>query len=104
MVLYYNKTLFDKNGWTPPKTKAELDTLANAMLAKGVTPFSVGNGDWRAANEWHVSVILNHAAGPVNVYKALKGEIPWTDPVFVQAIDQLKDWYQKGWSARTTSR
>ena len=97
MVLYYNKTLFDKNGWTPPKTKAELDTLANAMLAKGVTPFSVGNGDWRAANEWHVSVILNHAAGPVNVYKALKGEIPWTDPVFVQAIDQLKDWYQKGW-------
>jgi raffinose/stachyose/melibiose transport system substrate-binding protein len=97
MVLYYNKTLFDKNGWQPPKTKAELDTLANAMIAKGVTPFSVGNGDWRAANEWHVTVALNHAAGPEAIYKALKGEIPWTDPVFVEAINDLKDWYQKGW-------
>jgi raffinose/stachyose/melibiose transport system substrate-binding protein len=97
MVLYYNKTLFDKNGWAPPKTKADLDSLAAAMAAKGVTPFSVGNGDWRAANEWHVTVILNHYAGPENIYRALKGEIPWTDPVFVQAINELKDWYQNGW-------
>ncbi len=97
MVLYYNKTLFDKNGWTPPKTLAELNALATAMQAKNITPFSVGNGDWRAANEWHVTVVLNHYAGPENIYKALKGEIPWTDPVFVQAINVLKDWYQKGW-------
>src|SRR5882757_3396964 len=26
MVLYYNKTLFEKNGWQPPKTLAELNT------------------------------------------------------------------------------
>jgi raffinose/stachyose/melibiose transport system substrate-binding protein len=97
MVLYYNKTLFDKNGWTPPTTMKELNMLAEAMQAKNITPFSVGNGDWRAANEWHVSVILNHYAGPDNVAKALKGEIPWTDPVFVKAIDVLNDWYQKGW-------
>ncbi len=97
MVLYYNKTLFDKNGWKAPKTKAELNALAEAMMAKGITPFSVGNGDWRAANEWHVTVALNHSAGPENIYKALKGEIPWTDPAFVQAINELKDWYQKGW-------
>jgi raffinose/stachyose/melibiose transport system substrate-binding protein len=97
MVLYYNKTLFDKNGWTPPKSIAELNALAEAMQAKNITPFSVGNADWRAANEWHVTVVLNHYAGPENIYKALKGEIPWTDPVFVQAIDVLKDWYQKGW-------
>src|SRR5580700_10075464 len=97
MVLYYNKTLFDKNGWGPPKTMAELNTIGEALLAKNITPFSVGNGDWRPANEWHVSVVLNHYAGPENIYKALKGEIPWTDPVFAQAIDVLKNWYQKGW-------
>jgi raffinose/stachyose/melibiose transport system substrate-binding protein len=72
MVLYYNKTLFDKNGWAPPKTMAELNTIAEALMAKGITPFSVGNGDWRAANEWHVSVILNHYAGPETIYRALK--------------------------------
>ena len=97
MVLYYNKTLFAKNGWQPPKTLDELNGLAAAMQAKGITPFSVGNGDWRGANEWHVTVVLNHFAGPENVYKALKGEIPWTDPVFEGAIGLLNDWYQKGW-------
>jgi raffinose/stachyose/melibiose transport system substrate-binding protein len=97
MVLYYNKTLFDKNGWAPPKTMAELNALGEAMKHKNITPFSVGNGDWRAANEWHVTVALNHYAGPEKIYKALKGEIPWTDPVFVGAIDVLKNWYQQGW-------
>lgn len=97
MVLYYNKTLFDKNGWTPPKTIGELNALAEAMQSRGISPFSVGNADWRAANEWYVTVVLNHHAGPENIDKALKGEILWTDPVFVQAIDVLKDWYQKGW-------
>src|SRR5271170_8129941 len=97
MVLYYNKTLFDKNGWTPPNTMKELNALAEALQAKNITPFSAGNGSWRAANEWHVSVILNHYAGPDNVAKALRGEIPWTDPVFVKAIGVLNDWYQKGW-------
>jgi raffinose/stachyose/melibiose transport system substrate-binding protein len=97
MVLFYNKTLFDKNGWMPPKSLAELTTLAEEMQAKNITPFSVGNGDWRAANEWYVTVVLNHYAGPENVYKALTGEIPWTDPVFQQAINLLKNWYQGGW-------
>jgi raffinose/stachyose/melibiose transport system substrate-binding protein len=97
MVLYYNKTLFDKNSRQSQKTMADLDALAEAMQAKNITPFSVGNGDWRPANEWHVSVILNHYAGPDNVSRALRGEIPWTDPVFVKAIDTLNDWYQKGW-------
>ena len=90
-------TLFDKNGWTTPKTKGELDAVATAMMAKGITPFSVGNGDWRAANEWHVTVILNHYAGLENIYKALKGEIPWTDPVSVRGDQRTEDWYQKGW-------
>ena len=66
------------------------------MQAKDITPFSVGNGDWRAANEWHVSVILNHYAGPDNVAKALRGEIPWTDPVFVKAIDDAEGLVPEG--------
>jgi len=32
MFLYYNKTLFDKNGWAPPKTQADLNTIGEALL------------------------------------------------------------------------
>lgn len=95
--LFYNKTFFEKNGWTPPTTTAELETLADAMLAKGIVPFAAGNADWRPTNEHYVSIILNSIAGPDNVYKALKGEIPWTAEPFVKAIDTLNSWWQKGY-------
>ena len=42
--LFYNKTLFEKNGWQAPKTIAELETLADAMKAKGMVPFAAGMG------------------------------------------------------------
>lgn len=97
MALFYNKTLFDKYNWKAPKNLKELDTLAAAMLAKGITPFAQGNADWKGANEWLVTVVLNNYAGPDNLAKALQGKLPWTDPVFVGGIDLLKTWWDKGY-------
>lgn len=95
--LFYNKTLFDQNGWTAPTNIAELEALAEAMKAKGLVPFAAGNADWRPTNEHYVSIILNSVAGPDNVYKALTGEIPWTAEPFVKAIDTLNKWWQAGY-------
>ncbi|PZV36581.1 ABC transporter substrate-binding protein [Mesorhizobium kowhaii] len=95
--LFYNKTLFDKNGWKAPTTIAELEALADEMKGKGLVPFGSGNADWRPANEHHVSIVLNSVAGPENVYKALTGAIPWTDPSILAAIDKLDEWWQKGY-------
>lgn len=95
--LFYNKTLFDKNRWKAPTTIAELEALADEMKAKGLVPFGAGNADWRPANEHHVSIVLNSVAGPENVYKALTGAIPWTDPSIQAAIDKLDEWWQKGY-------
>jgi raffinose/stachyose/melibiose transport system substrate-binding protein len=95
--LFYNKTLFATNNWKAPTTIAELEALADEMKAKGLVPFGAGNADWRPANEHYVSIILNSVAGPENVYKALTGAIPWTDPAFVAAIDKLAEWWDKGY-------
>jgi raffinose/stachyose/melibiose transport system substrate-binding protein len=95
--LFYNKTLFDKNGWKAPATIAELEALADEMKGKGLVPLGAGNADWRPANEHHVSMALNSVAGPDNVYKALTGAIPWTDASILAAIDKVDDWWQKGY-------
>ena len=95
--LFFNKTLFEKNGWQPPETLAELETVADAMLEAGITPFAAGNADWRGANEWFVTLALNSVAGPENLNKALRGEMPWTSEPFVEAIDRLNGWWQKGY-------
>lgn len=95
--LFYNKTLFEKNGWQAPKTLDQLETLADNMLKSGVTPFAAGNADWRGANEWFVTLALNAVAGPDNVNKALRGEMAWTSEPFVKAVDRLDSWWQKGY-------
>lgn len=95
--LFYNKTLFAANNWKAPTTIPELEVLADEMKAKGITPFGASNADWRGANEWHVSIAFNSIAGPDMVYKALTGEIPWTDPAFATAIDKLAEWWDKGY-------
>lgn len=97
MILFYNKTLFEEHGWKVPTNRAELDDIIGKMVEKGITPFAQGNADWRGNNEHYVGVFLNHYAGPENVYKALKGELAWNDPVFVEAIALLNDFYQKGY-------
>ncbi len=97
LVLYYNKTLFEQKGWTPPSTVAELYELAAVVAADDIVPFAHTNAEWRAANEWHVGEYLNHVAGPSRVYQALTGRIPWTHEDFVTAIELLDDAQQKGW-------
>lgn len=98
LVLYYNKTLFEEQGWTPPKTLDELMTLAEQVDAAGIIPFAHTNLEWRAANEWYVGEFLNHSAGgPQLVYEALRGTAQWTDPALVESLTMLDQMQQNGW-------
>lgn len=99
LVLYYNKTLFETEGWDVPSDRASLEKLAGEMQAKGIIPFAAGNADYQAATEWLVSTYLNQVAGPSKIYLAITGEIPWTDPSIEASIQMLKDDFDAGWYA-----
>jgi raffinose/stachyose/melibiose transport system substrate-binding protein len=97
LVVYYNKTLFEKNGWKPPTDRASLETLAGEMQAKGITPFAAGNASYQPATEWLVSAFMNEVAGPSKIYDALSGKIPWTDPAIESSVSLLKSYFKKGY-------
>jgi raffinose/stachyose/melibiose transport system substrate-binding protein len=97
MVLFYNKTLFDEQGWTPPTTVDELNALAETITASGRLVYTYSNSEWRPSNEHLLGVYWNNYAGPENVYRALIGEKAWTDPEFVEATQLLTDHMQGGW-------
>jgi len=97
VVLYYNKTLFEQKGWTPPKTLDELAALAEAAQKEGIIPFASGNAEWKGVNEWLVGEWFNRIAGPQKVYDALTGKAKWTDPEFVKAVEMLTDMQRKGY-------
>jgi raffinose/stachyose/melibiose transport system substrate-binding protein len=96
-ALFYNQTLFKKNSWTPPKNLAELETLAGTMMKAGIQPFAAGNAGQRFANRHLLGICYNNYCSPDLVYKALSGEMPWNAAVFVEAVELLKSWWDKGW-------
>lgn len=38
--VYYNRTMFEENGWEVPKTMEELQVIVDDCIAKGITPFA----------------------------------------------------------------
>ncbi len=97
IILWYNKTLFEEHGWEPPTTIDELIALSDKIQAENIIPLGGQGGECQACNEWYFTEFVNKIAGPEKVYKALKGEISWTDPDFVVSINTLNDMMQKGY-------
>lgn len=97
MVAFYNPQTLDRLGLRPPTTLEEFEGFCTEVAGRGAIPLTAGNAEYRGANEWFVGIALNHGAGPDAVYSALRGETKWTDPVFVDAIDRLASWFERGW-------
>ncbi|MDQ3523153.1 MAG: extracellular solute-binding protein [Gemmatimonadota bacterium] len=104
MLLYYNKTLFEENGWTPPKSRDELEGLAEEIMGRGIVPFAAGIGDEPPAVEWFPTVFWNHFSSPEALYQVLTAEIAFSDPIFVEAIDLFNDYVQRGWFGGSRER
>ncbi|BCB77158.1 ABC transporter substrate-binding protein [Phytohabitans flavus] len=97
LVLFYNKTLFEKNGWKPPTDRASLEALAGQMQAAGIVPFANANADYAGATEHVLSCFFNQVAGPGKIYDALTGKIPFTDQAFVDTVDLMVDYFKRGY-------
>ena len=74
MIMLYNKTLFEENGWSVPTTLSEYEDVAGKIKAAGMNVFAYGSTGWQPTHEHLVGMYLNSYAGPDNVYKALIGE------------------------------
>lgn len=99
MLLYFNKTLFTDKGWKQPTNRAELEAIATEAHGQGITPFGSSNVDWKAASEWLMTVFWNHYSGPDVMHQALTGQAKFTDPIFVEAVQLIKSYFDKGWIA-----
>ncbi|GLZ01366.1 extracellular solute-binding protein [Actinoplanes sp. NBRC 103695] len=97
MMLLFDPRVLAGLGHEPPATLAELEDVAAAAMRRGLTPFSAGCGDMPESAELLWTLVVNHYAGPAAVRAALHGELPWTDNVFVEAVQLLRSWFDRGW-------
>ncbi|MBG0563673.1 N-acetylglucosamine/diacetylchitobiose ABC transporter substrate-binding protein [Actinoplanes aureus] len=86
--LYYNKKLFDKNGWTAPTTWADFTALCDKIKAAGITPFGYAGAN---ASYYMVRAILTSAGkiGTEQVLKDIDNLKPgaWQAPAIKQAAE-----------------
>lgn len=87
MILFYNETLFEEHGWTPPTTLAEFESLAAEITEAGIHPLAYGNAGGRVQANGHLlTAYLNNTMDPATLRMALVGEKSWTDPEFYDTI------------------
>lgn len=96
--LYYNKAMFDENGWTAPKTWDEFMALIPQIKDAGITPLVTGGKDGRFA--WMASAFLVRSGGLDNFKNLCYGDdlTNWNDEStgFPTAVTKFKEMVDAG--------
>jgi alpha-glucoside transport system substrate-binding protein len=92
-LVFYPKQAWEAAGYPVPQTQDELLTLTQRMVSEGRTPWCVGLGAESAtgwpATDWIEDYVLR-IGGPDVYDRWYKHEIPFNDPVVVQAADAFE--------------
>lgn len=90
-AFYYNKKMFDENGWQIPESYEELLELGREIRAKGLVPVAMAGGDG-----WPLTVYLTDLMNKITcsysevVSQAIeKGD--FSDPALKQAVQLMRD-------------
>ncbi|MEU1896332.1 ABC transporter substrate-binding protein [Streptomyces pristinaespiralis] len=87
-LIWYNNTVFENAGATPPKTWKDFMSTAETISASGVTPVSIAGADGWVLTDWFENVYLSQA-GPEKYDQLAKHQIKWTDPSVKDALTTL---------------
>jgi multiple sugar transport system substrate-binding protein len=85
-AVFYRKSVFEDNGWAPPTTLDELDTLMKDMQSADIVPFAFGDKDgWPAMGTFD---ILNMRINGFDFHMSLMaGEEEWDSAEVKQVFD-----------------
>ena len=94
LAVWYNRKLFETVGIAVPKTYDELKAAAKSLTEAGYIPMFQGAADgWQNEN---VFLMLANQFSPGIVDKAQAGEVPWTAPELVSAMQAWKGLFDDG--------
>ncbi len=88
--IFYNKAIFEENGWAVPETWDDLLTVAGEAKAAGLTAFAAsGEQGWPLTRL--VSGYIFRSLGPDAMQAVADGDAKLTDPEYVDAAQQIAD-------------
>ena len=96
IVLYYNKTVFEKVGAQPPTTWSELMALVPVFNAAGVAPMSLA-GQSRWTNMMWLEYLFDRTGGPEVFTAIADGQADgWSQPAAIDGLTKIQDFIKAG--------
>ena len=93
---WYNKKMFEENGWEVPTTMDEFMKICEDASSKGIQPLSVDGVDkFYFTRLW--GGYATSKLGPDALVKANAGELSWSDDAFKEAYQWVADLNDKGY-------
>lgn len=102
--IFYNADVFDRFGYRPPRTRADLEDLCDDLIANKIIPFAAGNRDFAQTIEWYTSVYFSNYVGPHVMHEVLTGRRPWTTDLMVEAAALMLDHFRRGYYAGSVEK
>ena len=96
VVVWYNKDMFADKGWSIPTDLNSFQELNKDIQAEGIIPIGFGASDYRAANEWALTLMFNAYLGADVMKEVLQGDRPWNDELVVEATNTWVDMWRNG--------
>jgi raffinose/stachyose/melibiose transport system substrate-binding protein len=91
-AVYYNKTIFQKEGLSVPQTWEDFLALCASLVSKGYTPLANGVADeWDILECYFFGLLPNYIGGPSEREKYEKGEKKLSDDNFTAAFQAMAD-------------
>lgn len=97
LILVYNETMFNENGWKVPQNYNELMEIVPQMVDKGIMPFAWGSSDNPGVDDWWVTSIINSILGKEGTKQLFSGDKKWTDPEIEEGIQRYSDFWNAGY-------
>ena len=92
--LWYTVPVLEAMDTKPPTTYEELKDFAAKATSMGFAPMMIGAGDGWIRRDIFMQLIHNIAPGLI--YQAEAGEVPFTDPAIVEALQVWKNMFDDG--------
>ncbi len=90
-TFWYKPASFEALGVTPPNTWDELTAIADAYLAAGQTPYSMGGLDGWTLTDWFENIYVRVAGPEMYLKLFVTHEVEWTDPTVVEAMERFRE-------------
>jgi raffinose/stachyose/melibiose transport system substrate-binding protein len=104
-AVYYNKTIFQKEGLAVPQTWEDFLALCGTLVSKGYTPLANGVADeWDILEVYFLGMLPNFTGGSLERIKYESGEKKLNDANFIAAFQAMADsakYLPKGYEAVT---